>query len=136
VRSFVLCSLERSVGAMRGHRRGGRGQGRASYGRYLKQVLRQTDGSMTLSKESILVLDSMMDDIFNRISNQASQLVYARRKKTLTDRDMDFAVKLIVPGDLGDHSMREGYRAVDSFATNLERRYSSLSLSSQANVIW
>jgi histone H2B len=74
------------------------------YGRILKRNRRLA--GITMNKSSVDIMDSMMNDMFEKIVVQAVQMMRYNNRKVLTDRDIKFAVRLIVPGDLGACGVR------------------------------
>jgi len=90
-----------------------RGKKRHSYGPYLKRMVPLLNcPEMKISTDSVQVLDSMMDDIFDRIAKQAAHFADSCNKKTLTPRNIEFATKLIIPGELGTNAVKSGQAAI------------------------
>ena len=59
-------------------------------------------------------MHSMCVDMFERIAGEASKL--ARRRSTqLSSRDIQTAVRLIMPGELAKHAVSEGTKAVHKY---------------------
>merc|ERR1719290_315031 len=86
---------------------------RESYNVHLHRVLNQvwTDGS--ISSTALLTLNSVMEDLFNRLAMQASQLTQVSGRQTLTARDVQGAVRLVVVGgELATHACVEGSKAI------------------------
>lgn len=54
----------------------------------------------------------MMVDLFERLATQAGQLARINNRKTLTAREVQTAVRLELPGELGRHAIQEGKKAV------------------------
>ena len=46
----------------------------------------------------MLILNSFVNDIFERIATEASKLAQYNRKSTITSREIQTAVRLILPG--------------------------------------
>jgi len=57
------------------------------------------------------------DDIFERCAIEASKLVRYNKKHTLSAREVQSAVKLLLPGELAKHAIIEGAKAVNKFAS-------------------
>ncbi|XP_016068494.1 PREDICTED: histone H2B.3-like [Miniopterus natalensis] len=51
-------------------------------------------------------------DMFERIGEEASLLVRYNKRSTMTSRDIQTAVRLLLPGHLGKHAVSAGTRAV------------------------
>jgi histone H2B len=78
-----------------------------SFGRYYKKLT-----SNSISCATVKVMDSFMDDIFNRIMSEASLLCRRGGKKTLAVRDIQSATKLVLPGELAPFANKKGRIAV------------------------
>ncbi|EEF38682.1 histone h2b, putative [Ricinus communis] len=58
---------------------------------------------------------SLMNDIFERIADEAAKLSQYTHRSTLSSREIQDAVKLTLPGDLGRHAIAEGSKAISNF---------------------
>lgn len=90
------------------------GTGRG-YKRYVFQVLKQVHPGMGISSRAIAVLDSMMGDMFERLAGEASRLSTYTGKATLSSREIQGAVRLVLPGELGKRAISEGTKAVSNY---------------------
>ena len=62
------------------------------------------------------IMNSFINDIFERIALEASKLVRYNKKHTLSAREVQSAVKLLLPGELAKHAIIEGAKAVNKIA--------------------
>lgn len=86
------------------------------YSTYIYKVLKQTHKDKGMSKKGMAVMNSLVKDIFEKISKEASQLAeYDHNRGTLMEKDIQTAVRLIFPGELGKHAVSEGVRAITKF---------------------
>ena len=53
-----------------------------------------------------------------RIAVEASKLVRYNKKGTLSSREIQTAVRLILPGELAKHAVSEGTKAVTKYTSN------------------
>lgn len=83
-----------------------------SFGRYIHRVLQQVHPDLTVSKKSLEVVDSMVVDMYVRIVSECRRLLALTGKKTLTSREVQSAVRLVLPGELASHAVSEGTKAV------------------------
>ena len=60
-------------------------------------------------------MNSFINDIFERLATEASKLAKINKTKTLSSREIQTAVRLILPGELAKHAMSEGTKAVAKF---------------------
>mmetsp|Transcript_1355 Transcript_1355/g.4873 ORF Transcript_1355/g.4873 Transcript_1355/m.4873 type:complete len:246 (+) Transcript_1355:177-914(+) len=61
------------------------------------------------------IMDDYCWDIFNRIAKEANHLAEYNKKSTVTSREVQTAVRLILPGELAKHAVSEGTKAVTKF---------------------
>ncbi|XP_037368852.2 late histone H2B.L4-like [Talpa occidentalis] len=85
---------------------------RESFAPYFPQVLKCVHMGLSLSQEAVSVLDSFVKDMFERIAQEAGHLARTTQRATLTSREIQTAVRLLLPGDLGKHAVSEGTKAV------------------------
>lgn len=88
---------------------------RESYGLYIYKVLKQVHPDMGISSKAMGILNSFVNDIFERIASEASRLAQYSKKSTLSSREIQTAVKLLVPGELSKHAISEGTKAISKY---------------------
>ena len=86
-----------------------------TYSVYIYKVLKQVHAGLGITKKSMSTLNSLMNDMFERIAGEAGQLVKKQKKATLTSREIQTATRLVLPGELGKHAVGEGTKAVTKF---------------------
>ena len=84
---------------------------------YIYKVLKQVHNDTGISKKSMNIMNSFINDIFERIALEASKLVRYNKKHTLSAREVQSAVKLLLPGELAKHAIIEGAKAVNKFVS-------------------
>jgi len=84
---------------------------------YIYRVLRQVHPDIGISKRSMSIMNSFINDIFERICLEGSKLVRYGKKRTLSSREVQTAVRLLLPGELAKHAVSEGTKAVTKFTT-------------------
>ena len=62
------------------------------------------------------VMNSFINDIFERIAGEAGKLATYSKKATLSSREIQAAVRLMLPGELAKHPVSEGTKAVTKFS--------------------
>uniref|UniRef100_A0ACD5VSV9 Uncharacterized protein n=1 Tax=Avena sativa TaxID=4498 RepID=A0ACD5VSV9_AVESA len=104
-------------GRGRGRRRGVRGGSRPEMGykRFVYRVLKQVHPDLGASGRTMEILDMMMADMFERLAEEAARLAKHAGKATLTSREVQSAVRLVLPGELAKHAVSEGTKAVTSY---------------------
>ena len=84
---------------------------------YIYKVLKQVHNDTGISKKSMAIMNSFINDIFEKIAIEASKLVRYNKKHTLSAREIQSAVKLLLPGELAKHAIIEGAKAVNKIAS-------------------
>ncbi|XP_012307070.2 histone H2B type W-T [Aotus nancymaae] len=83
-----------------------------SFATYFRLVLKQVHEGLSLSREAVSVMDSIVHDILHRISSEAGRLARSAKHVTITDWDIRIAVRLLLPGEMGRLAESEGTKAV------------------------
>ena len=83
---------------------------------YIHRVLKQVHPDTGLSKRSMSIMNSFISDIFQRIATEAGKLSQYNTKKTLSSREVQTSVRLVLPGELSKHAVSEGTKAVTKFS--------------------
>ena len=68
-----------------------------------------------ISKKGMSVMNSFVNDIFDKVMAEAGKLVRYNKKATLSSREVQTAVRLSLPGELAKHAVSEGTKAVTKF---------------------
>merc|ERR1711907_233490 len=82
---------------------------------YIYKVLKQVHPEIGISKKAMNIMNSFINDTFDRLSTESAKLVRYNRKRTLSSREIQSAVKLLLPGELSKHAISEGTKAVQKF---------------------
>ena len=92
----------------------------SSYASYIYKVLKQVHPDTGISRKAMVVMDSFVHDIFERIAIEAGRLARYNSKHTITSREIQTSVRLILPGELAKHAVSEGTKAVSKYNTSVE----------------
>ena len=84
---------------------------------YIYRVLKQVHPETGISKKSMSIMNSFINDIFEKIASEASKLARYSKKPTVTSREIQTAVRLILPGELAKHAVSEGTKAVTKYTS-------------------
>ncbi|KAL7490710.1 hypothetical protein ACHAWT_000745 [Skeletonema menzelii] len=87
------------------------------YSKYIKKVLKQVHPDTGISKKGMSIMNSFINDIFERIAGEAGKLATYNKKATLSSREIQAAVRLMLPGELAKHAVTEGTKAVTKFSS-------------------
>ena len=88
-----------------------------SFGIYIYKVLKQVHPDTGMSKKGMSIMNSFINDIFEKLATEASKLAVYNKKPTITSREIQTAVRLILPGELAKHAVSEGTKAVTKFTS-------------------
>ena len=73
---------------------------------------------LLLMAQGMSIMNSFINDIFERIATEAGKLATYNKKATLSSREIQTAVRLMLPGELAKHAVSEGTKAVTKFSTS------------------
>ena len=89
-----------------------------SYGIYIYNVLKQVHPDVGISAKAMSIMNSFVNDIFERIAGEASRLANIGKKLTISSREIQTAVRLLLPGELAKHAVSEGTKAVTKYTSS------------------
>ena len=82
---------------------------------YIYKVLKQVHPDTGISKRGMSIMNSFINDIFERLAVEAGKLARYNKKSTLSSREVQTSVRLILPGELAKHAVSEGTKAVTKY---------------------
>ncbi|KAK2863300.1 hypothetical protein Q5P01_002833 [Channa striata] len=89
-----------------------------SYAIYVYKVLKQVHPDTGISSKAMSIMNSFVSDIFERIAGEASRLAHYNKRSTITSREIQTAVRLLLPGELAKHAVSEGTKAVTKYTSS------------------
>lgn len=89
-----------------------------TYSSYIYKVLKQVHPDTGISNKAMSVLNSFVNDLFERIASEASKLASYNKKSTISSREIQTSVRLILPGELSKHAISEGTKSVTKFSSS------------------
>ncbi|EAN78450.1 histone H2B, putative [Trypanosoma brucei brucei TREU927] len=89
-----------------------RRQRKRTWNVYVSRSLRSINNQMSMTSRTMKIVNSFVNDLFERIAAEAATIVRVNRKRTLGARELQTAVRLVLPADLAKHAMAEGTKAV------------------------
>ena len=110
--------------AARGRGRPKKGEGKRkkknpqTFSYYIYKVLKQVHPDTGISGKAMSIMNSFVNDIFERLASEASKLGSINGTKTLSSREVQTAVRLLLPGELAKHAVSEGTKAVTKFTSS------------------
>ncbi|XP_035735990.1 histone H2B-like [Vespa mandarinia] len=89
-----------------------------SYAIYIYKVLKQVHPDTGISSKAMSIMNSFINDVFERIATEASRLAHYNKRSTITSREIQTAVRLLLPGELSKHAVSEGTKAVTKYTSS------------------
>ncbi|XP_071690564.1 histone H2B.3-like [Rutidosis leptorrhynchoides] len=89
-----------------------------TYKIYLFKVLKQVHPDIGISGKAMGIMNSFINDIFEKLAQESSRLARYNKKPTITSREIQTAVRLVLPGELAKHAVSEGTKAVTKFTSS------------------
>ena len=89
-----------------------------SYSSYIYKVLKQVHPDTGISKKGMSIMNSFINDIFGRLAGEAGKLATYSKKATLSSREIQTSVRLMLPGELAKHAVSEGTKAVSKYTSS------------------
>ena len=111
-------------GGKGGKRKGAKSQAKRrrtrkqTYGTYIYKVLKQVHPDVGISSKSMSIMNSFVNDIFERIAGEASRLAHHNKRRTISSREVQTSVRLLFPGELAKHAVSEGTKAVTKYTSS------------------
>ncbi|XP_067829811.1 histone H2B 7-like [Heptranchias perlo] len=117
----VIAKKGAKKAASKSHHKGDKKRRKArkeSYGIYVYKVLKQVHPDTGISSKAMSIMNSFVNDVFDRIACEASRLAHYSRRHTMSSREIQTAVRLLVPGELAKHAVSEGTKAVTKYTSS------------------
>ncbi|BBN13509.1 histone H2B [Marchantia polymorpha subsp. ruderalis] len=92
-------------------------RGTETYKIYIYKVLKQVHPEFGISSKAMGIMNSFINDIFEKLAQEAARLARYNKKPTIASREIQTAVRLILPGELAKHAVSEGTKAVTKFTS-------------------
>ena len=89
-----------------------------SYASFIFKVLKQVHPDTGISNKAMSIMNSFVNDIFERIANEASKLAAYNKRSTISSREIQTAVRLLLPGELAKHAVSDGTKAVTKYTSS------------------
>ena len=91
---------------------------RESYSMDVYKVLKQVHLDTSISSKATGIMNSFVNNIFECISGEAWRLEHYNKRSTITCREIQTAVRLLLPGELAKHTVSEGTEAVTKYTSS------------------
>ncbi|CAH3149150.1 unnamed protein product [Pocillopora meandrina] len=71
-----------------------------------------------ISSKAMGIMNSFVNDVFERIATESSRLAHYNKKSTISSREIQTAIRLLLPGELAKHAVSEGTKAVTKYTSS------------------
>lgn len=89
---------------------------------YIYRVLKQVHPDTGISLDGMNTMIDLVNTTLSKIIDSSNILMRRSGNKTLGSRDMQFAVRMTLPGELAKHATAEGTKAVTKYASSVEAK--------------
>mgnify|MGYP001546064513 CR=1 FL=1 len=104
-------AASKSAGKKSGAKKNGR-KPRRTWNVYISRSLKSINKTLGVSGKTMKIVNSFVNDVFERVASQAASLARVNKKKTLGSREIQTAVRLVLPAELAKHAIAEGTKAI------------------------
>ena len=87
-----------------------------TYKNYISKVLKQVHPQTRISKKGVAIVNSFVCDTFERVAVEASKLCRMSKRVTMGSREVQSAIRLVLPGELAKHAVSEGTKAMTKYS--------------------
>jgi len=81
-------------------------------------VLKQVHPDTGISSKAMDIMNSFVNDVFERVATEASRLAHYDKKSTISSREIQTAIRLLLPGELTKHNMSEATKAMTKYTSS------------------
>ena len=89
-----------------------------SFQTYIFRVLKEVKPDLSISKQSMTLLNQILADLFDDMMDESRRLMIFTKKNTLTSREVESAVKILFPGELRKLGVQYGKQSLAKFSEN------------------
>uniref|UniRef100_A0A8C4RWG4 Histone H2B 1/2/3/4/6-like n=1 Tax=Erpetoichthys calabaricus TaxID=27687 RepID=A0A8C4RWG4_ERPCA len=89
-----------------------------SYAIYVYKVLKQVHPDTGISSKVMGIMNSFVNYIFKCIAGEASRLAHYNKRSTISSREIQTSVRILLPRKLAKHAVSEGTKAVIKYTSS------------------
>lgn len=86
-----------------------------SFSTYIYRVLKQIHPNTGISLKAMKVVNAFVNDAFELIAAEAARMACKNNSFTINSREIQAAVRLLLPGELANHAVSGGIEAVTKY---------------------
>lgn len=87
----------------------------SSFKYFINNVLKEVHRDRGITSRAMTIMNDLMVHTFERLASEAAHLVKVNKKKVLSSREIQTAVRFVFPGELARHAVKEGTKAVTKY---------------------
>ena len=89
--------------------------------RFIYKIMKNVDPELGLSKKAMTAMNSIILDLYRKISREAATLSRSKGNTLLRAQDVQTAAKLSIPGEIRKHALSEGARALTMYRSSMAK---------------
>ncbi|XP_060712971.1 histone H2B type 1-O-like [Hemiscyllium ocellatum] len=89
-----------------------------SHSIYIYKVMKQVHADTISSSKAMSIMNSFVSDMFERIAGEASRQAHYNKRSTISSREIQTAVRLLLPRELAKHAVSEDTKAVTKYTSS------------------
>ena len=101
---------------------------------HIYKVLKQVHPDMGFTADGKEQMNHFVEHFADKIADEAAFLAKKEHKKTISSREVQTAVRLVLPGELAKHAVSEGTKAVTKYTSHSPRKGKKVSKSWRAGL--
>ncbi|KAM9180845.1 histone H2B type 1-A-like [Dugong dugon] len=82
---------------------------------FVYRTLKKVHAELGISRRAMGVINCLLNDIFERIAEEATHLARYTSHSTITSRTLQTAVRLMLPGEIGKLAVSEATKVVTRY---------------------
>lgn len=91
--------------------------GHESYSVYIRRVLKEIHPDINISEKAMKILDSFVHGLYEQLATEASRAARIHRRNSLTSRDVEISVRVVLPEGLARRAIDKGNLAVENLSS-------------------
>lgn len=85
---------------------------------FIKKVLNQVHPDTGITAGAASFVEDLIESVMKRIMASVNILVRQNKKQTISSREVQAAVRMVLPGELAKHAVSEGIKAITKYNTS------------------
>jgi histone H2B len=86
-----------------------------SFSTFVYKILKQVHPDLGISNKAMAIMNGISNDVLDRIIKEVKILTNASHLSSVSSRQIMFAVRVMLPGELAKHAVNEGTKAVEKY---------------------